>query len=75
LITTYQIRNVLRTYGNQLRKRTLPMQDRIEPIRQSPDPVTISGKARRKQLLNQISNNMISQIDRKDYQKTAKQDI
>jgi hypothetical protein len=75
LITTYQIRNVLRTYGNQLRKKTLSIQDSATPVRQFPDSVNISDKARRKQMLNQISNQLISQIDQKDYRQKAKQDI
>ena len=75
MITTYQIRNVLRTYGNQLRKKTLPIQDSVNPVPQSPDTVDISNKAREKQMLNQISDKLISQIDEKEYRQRDKQDI
>jgi len=75
LITTYQIRNVLRIYGNQLKKKTVPIQDSIEQVRQPPDSVNISDKARRKQMLTQITNDMISQIAPKDYRQKAKQDF
>jgi hypothetical protein len=37
--------------------------------------VNISGKARRKQMLSRISDNMISQIAPKDYRQKAKQNI
>ena len=62
MITTHQVRTVLRIYGNQLKKRALQVQDSVqEPGRQSPDSVNISISARRKQMLDQISNEIISQ--------------
>ena len=62
MITTYQIRNVLRIYGNQLKKRTMLLQDNVSPNKQPSDFVDISVEARRKQMFNQISNNLVSQI-------------
>ena len=67
MITTYQIRNVLRIYGNQLKKRTTLFQDSVNPIKQTSDSVDISVEARRKQMLNKMSNNIISQITQKEY--------
>lgn len=62
MITTYQIRNVLRVYSNQLRKRNTVFTEGTESGRQPADLVTISSKARRKQTLNQLSSHLISQI-------------
>jgi len=64
LITTYQIRNVLRIYGNQLKKRTMLLQESSAPSGRSPDSVNISVEARRKQMYDQISSNIVSQITR-----------
>jgi len=64
LITTYQIRNVLRVYGNQLKKRNIPNQNSTDQMeRQRPDPVNISIEAKRKQELNNITNQLITKAD------------
>ena len=65
MITSYQVRNVLRIYGNQLKKKTLPIKTSIEPSGYHPDFVDISMEARKKQMIGQISSNIISQIDPK----------
>ena len=67
MITTYQIKNVLRVYSSQLKKKTTPIRDSVGPLQRSPDFVDISIKARRKQMLNQISGNLISQMVPKEY--------
>ena len=64
MITTYQIRNVLRIYGNQLKKRTMLLQESSAPSGRSPDSIDISVEARRKQMYDQISSNIVSQITR-----------
>jgi len=71
LITTYQIRNVLRTYGNQLKKRSMQIRDSAESSYKPLDSINISVEARKKQMLNQISNDMISQVTQKSYGKEA----
>lgn len=71
MITTYQIRNVLRTYGNQLKKRSLQIRDSTESSYKPQDSINISVEARKKQLLNQISNDMISQVTQKSSGKEA----
>ena len=63
MITTYQIRNVLRIYGNQLKKRNMPDENPAEKIQQYLDPVNISIAARRKQMLNNITNHLITKAD------------
>jgi hypothetical protein len=62
VITTYEVRNVLRIYGNHLKKRSIhPGESEILPYT-PPDLVDISMDARRKQMLSQMSNQLISQI-------------
>lgn len=75
MITTYQIRNVLRVYGNQLKKRNMPDQNPAEEMRQSLDSVNISIEARRKQVLNNITNHLITKTDpdRSNREQTAKE--
>ena len=74
MITTHQIRSVLRTYGDQLKKRSALEQNSVETPQQYTDFVDISVEARRKQMLSQMSNNLISQITPKGYQQKANGD-
>ena len=71
MITTYQIRNVLRTYGNQLKKKSQQINDSAEPAGKPADSVNISVEARKKQVLNLISSDMISQVTHKNDDKIA----
>jgi hypothetical protein len=71
MITTHQIRNVLKVYGNQLKRRSELEQNSLEGTQQSNDLVDISIEARRKQMVNQMSDNLISQITPKGYQQKA----
>ncbi|MBN2059007.1 MAG: hypothetical protein JW882_01210 [Deltaproteobacteria bacterium] len=71
MITSYQVKNVLRIYGNQLKKRSAPVKDSTEPTGYKPDFVDISMEARKKQMVGQISNNIISQIDPNKLQKAT----
>lgn len=61
-ISTYQIRNVLRIYGNQLKRRSTLLDSGVEPVKPSADFVDISVEARRRQVLNQLSQQLISQV-------------
>ena len=61
-ITTYQIRNVLRVYGKQLKKKANLLDASIEPVQPSSDFVDISVEARRRQVLSQLSNKIVSEI-------------
>ena len=69
MITTYQIKNVLRIYGDQLQKRSPNIKEAGEQSTQFSDFVDISIDARRKQTLNQMTDHLISQVNRSDYQK------
>ena len=68
-ITTYQIRNVLKVYGNQLKKRANLLDASIEPVQPSSDFVDISVEARRKQVLSQLSNKIISELKKEPPEK------
>ncbi len=61
-ITTYQIRNVLKVYGNQLKRRTNILEASVDPVQPTSDFVDISVEARRRQVLTQLSNSLISQL-------------
>jgi hypothetical protein len=67
LISTYQIRNVLRVYGNDLKKRTGTQQDKSEDKRNPSDSIDISDEARNKEVLNRISDSIVSQITKNEY--------
>ena len=69
MITTYQVRNVLRVYGNQLKKRSEENRDQESAAHQPSDSVDISMAARRKQILSRMSNQLISEISTRDLQK------
>ena len=62
MVTTHQIRNVLRVYGNQLKRRNTLVQETLEPDRTYKDRVDISAEARHRQALNKMSERVISQI-------------
>lgn len=69
MISTYQIRNVLRVYGNDLKKRTMIAQENDDGKKQSSDSISISNEARKKEVLNRISDKIVTQITNKDYRK------
>jgi len=70
-ITTYQIRNVLRTYGNQLKRRASFAQDGVPPVQSSADLVDISVEARKRQVLSQLSANLIAKVTSREQQGRA----
>ena len=63
MITTYQIRNVLRVYGNQLKKRSLSNENPTEKMAHYMDSVNISIEARRKEGLNKMSSQLITKVN------------
>lgn len=71
MITTYEIRNVLRVYGNQLKRRSTRLEENIGFPHNTADFVDISIDARRRQMLNQMSNQLISQIAPLAYESKA----
>lgn len=76
MITTYQIRNVLRVYGNQLKRRSALVEDSLLPAQQQADLVDISIDARRRQMVSQMSSRLISTIaPRGEEQKSLSDDV
>ena len=71
MITTLQIRNVLRVYGDQLKRRSSSIQDSLRSNQQPADSVSISTDARRKKMVSDMSNHLISQITPHDHQGEA----
>jgi hypothetical protein len=67
LISTYQIRNVLRVYGNDLKKRTMMLHEGSDEKKQSSDSISISDEARKKEVLNRISDKIVTQLTNNDY--------
>ena len=66
MITTYQIRNVLRVYGNQLKRRNEEqVKESLAPNRESVDLINISVNARQKEALNRMSAQIISDMNPK----------
>jgi len=73
-ISTYQIRNVLRVYGNQLKKRSNFLDGGIDPVRPSSDFVEISVEARRRQVLSQLSDRLVAQLRSREGQDRSSQE-
>lgn len=61
-ISTYQIRSVLRVYGNQLKRRRLLDGTGAESRQPFSEFVDISMEARKKQVLNQLSDKLVSEL-------------
>ncbi|MBW1680325.1 MAG: hypothetical protein JRF59_04675 [Deltaproteobacteria bacterium] len=61
-ITSHQVRNVLRTYGTQLKRRAGLAKEAEAGGSAIRDRVEISMDARRKQVLSQITEKLISQV-------------
>jgi hypothetical protein len=60
-ITAYQINNVLRVYGDQLRKGMISNWHKdADP--DSPDKISISAKVRRESIADDITSNIIERI-------------
>ena len=61
LITAYQVNNVLRVYGDQLRQSKISTRPKnTDPG--LPDRISISAKARRKTIIDNISANIVDKI-------------
>lgn len=61
VISTYQINNVLRVYGNQLRQGRISSQTRPGNQR-TPDMVSISAGNKRDAVIEKVSTDMLDQI-------------
>lgn len=68
MITTYQIRNVLRIYGNQLKKKAVIANEGALTKKKSVDVISISGEARQKDVLKKVTDNIVTQLNNNDFQ-------
>lgn len=62
MITTYQIRNVLRIYGNQLKKKAMIADEGTSEKKKSVDVINISGEARQKEVVRKMADRLVNQI-------------
>jgi hypothetical protein len=65
-ITAYQINNVLRVYGEQLRRGKISNRHKDTDTNE-PDKISISGKARRESIANDIISNIIERITQSEH--------
>lgn len=69
MITTYQIRNVLRVYGNQLKRRNEEqVKESLGPNQEQTDLVSISVNARQKEVQSRMATRIISDMNPNDVQ-------
>jgi len=61
VISAYQVNNVIRVYGDQLRHNRIPSKRKDDNIPQS-DKISISSEAKRKAVIDKISSNIIDKI-------------
>ena len=61
IISAYQVNNVLRVYGDQLRHNSVPSKSKDENIPPS-DKISISAEAKRKAVIDKISSDIIDKI-------------
>lgn len=63
VIFPYQVNNVLRVYGDQLRHNRISSKSKDDNIPQS-DKISISAEAKRKAVIDKISSDIIEKITR-----------
>ena len=68
MITTYQIRNVLRIYGNQLKKKAVIAGEGTSIKKKPVDVISISGEARQKDVLRKMTDKIVTQLTGNDLQ-------
>jgi hypothetical protein len=61
VISAYQVNNVLRVYGDQLRQGRVSSRPKQGPLR-SPDKISISAEAKRKAIVNKVAATIVDRI-------------
>jgi hypothetical protein len=61
VISAYQINNVLRVYGEQLRRGRIANRQRSTNTK-GPDKISISARAKRETIIDDITSNIIERI-------------
>ncbi|MBN2420193.1 MAG: hypothetical protein JXL81_12465 [Deltaproteobacteria bacterium] len=72
MITTYQIRNVLRIYGNQLKKKAVIANEGTLVKKKHVDVISISGEARQKDVLRKMTDKIVTQLAGNDLRTNEK---
>jgi len=67
VISAYQVNNVLRVYGDQLRSSKFSDKPKSTGTR-SPDRINISVEAKRKAVIDKIANSIVDKISKYDSQ-------
>jgi hypothetical protein len=61
-ITTYQVHNVLRAYGKQLRQNKLLPHNKSAGEQRHSDRISISVRARRKGIIDKVASDIVNRI-------------
>ncbi|MDY7037520.1 MAG: DVU0524 family FlgM-associated protein [Thermodesulfobacteriota bacterium] len=67
VISAYQVNNVLRVYGDQLRQSRISTRSNHANTR-APDTINISAEAKRKAIVDKIANDIVDKITQYDPQ-------
>ena len=74
VISAYQINNVLRVYGEQLRRGRIS--NRHRPINtDAPDKISISARARRETIIDDMTSNIIERITQFEPHENVEKDV
>ena len=74
IISTYQVNNVLRVYGDQLRQNRLSSEESSGDTR-SPDKINISSEAKRKAIIDKIASDIVDKITRYGPHENVEKDV
>jgi hypothetical protein len=74
VISTYQVNNVLRVYGDQLRQNRLSGKEKGGDVR-SPDKIDISSEAKRKAIIDKIASDIVARITQYGPHENVEKDV
>jgi len=74
VISTYQVNNVLRVYGDQLRHNRLSSEESSGDTC-SPDKINISSEAKRKAIIDKIASDIVDKITRYGPHENVEKDV
>jgi len=74
VISTYQVNNVLRVYGDQLRHNRLSSRQKSGDTH-SPDKINISSEAKRKAIVDKIASDIVDKITRDGPHENVEKDV
>ena len=74
IISAYQVNNVLRVYGDQLRQSKISSKPRYNQTAE-PDKISISESARRKAIIDKISSDIVNKITQHGPYETVEKEV